>query len=126
MLLSSATVRDLDRLTARVSDTPTGRSGAKLSAYRIDDGFYVDIDLPGAGPAGIDIAVDRGVLTIRAERETTGTSVTTPAAGPVSREVALAKSLDTDRLEARYADGVLSCSIPVTDRPQPRTAEAAV
>ena len=60
MLFSSVTVRDLGRLTARVSDTPTGRSGAKLSAYRIDDGFYIDIDLPGAGPAGIDIAVDRG------------------------------------------------------------------
>ena len=71
MLLRSATVRDLDRLTARVFDTATRNSGARLDAYRIDDTFYIDIDLPGVDPASIDVTVDRKVLTVRAERKRT-------------------------------------------------------
>jgi HSP20 family protein len=118
MLLSSATVRDLDRLTARVIDTPDHGSGCRMKAYRIDDGFFVDVALPGTGPAGIDITVDSGVLTVRAER----------AAGDeerAERQFDLAETLDTDRLEARYADGVLTLTIPVTGKAKPREFEAA-
>ena len=49
MLLRSATVRDLDRLTARVFDTATRTSGCRLDAYRDGETFFIDIDLPGEG-----------------------------------------------------------------------------
>ena len=117
MLLSSATVRDLDRLTARVFDTATRSSGARLDAYRIDDHFYIDIDLPGVDPAGIDITVDQNVLTVRAERKPLADEAQVLVAerptGPVSRLVHLADTLDTDRLEALYDLGVLTLNIPV-------------
>ncbi|MFF5081350.1 Hsp20/alpha crystallin family protein [Actinoplanes sp. NPDC000266] len=126
MLLSSATVRDLDRLTARVFDTATRSSGARLDAYRIDDHFFIDIDLPGVDPAGIDITVDHNVLTVRAERkrradgEDADVIVAERPAGPVSRQVFLSDTLDTDRLEARYEQGVLILDIPVAEKAQPR------
>ena len=108
MLLQNATVRDLDRLTARVFES-TGRStGCRLDAYRIDDNFFVDIDLPGVDPADVDITVEGKVLTLRAERKRAGTP-----SGPVSRQVFLADSLDTDQLDARYENGVLILRIPV-------------
>jgi len=102
------TVHDLDRLTCRVFDS-TRSAGARLAAYRIDDTFNIDIDLPGVDPADIDITVDRKVLTVRARRK--------PAEGEehgtVHRQVALSDRLDTDRLDARYDDGVLTLRIPI-------------
>jgi HSP20 family protein len=154
MLLRSATVRDLDRLTARVFESTGRSSGCRLAAYRIDDTFFVDIDLPGADPAGIDVTVDGKVLTVRAERRraerrradgeradsdradskpadgarTDGArtdrertdreradSETRSSVDPASRQVFLSDTLDTDRLEARYDNGVLTLSIPVRE-----------
>jgi HSP20 family protein len=132
MLLSSATVRDLDRLTARVFDTATRSSGARLDAYRIDDHFYIDIDLPGVDPAGIDITVDHNVLTIRAERRRAADGANADLivgerpSGPVSRQVFLSDTLDTDRLDARYEQGVLTLNIPVAEKTAPRKIEVAV
>ena len=112
MLLHSAPVDGLDQLTCRVFDS-TRSSGARLAAYRIDGTFFVDMDLPGADPAGIDVSMDGGVLTVRAERRRTGEPA--PAHGPISREVDLSETdrLDTDRLEASCDEGVLTLRIPV-------------
>lgn len=117
MLLSSATVPDLDRLTARVLDNSDRGFGCRMKAYRIDDGFFVDVVLPGTGHADIDITVEQGVLTVRAERVGRDEKQT-------ERQIALAQTLDTDRLEARYTDGVLTLTIPVTGA-KPREFEAA-
>lgn len=109
-----ATVRELDQLTCRVFDS-TRSSGARLAAYRIDGTFYVDIDLPGINRAGIDISVDDGVLTVRAERRAAEGEAGQPVDAPVTREVDLraSESLDTDRLEAHCDNGVVTLTIPV-------------
>ena len=130
MLLRSATVRDLDHLTARVFDSATRSSGARLDAYRIDDTFFIDIDLPGVDPVGIDVTVDRKVLTVRAERKRPSAEglrllVAERPMGPISRRVFLSETLDTDRLEARYDNGVLTLSIPVIEAAKPRKVEIA-
>ena len=130
MLLRNATVRDLDRLTARVFDTASRTSGARLDAYRIDETFHIDIDLPGVDPAGIDITVDNKVLTVRAERkrvegENVRYLVAERPVGSVSRQVFLSDTLDTDRLDARYENGVLTLRIPVREKAEPRKIEVA-
>lgn len=120
---------DFDRLTTRVFDSATRGAGARLDAYREGDSFSIDIDLPGVEPADIDVTVDRKVLTIRAERKREVRDgmdyvVTERPMGVVSRQVSLSESLDTDRLEARYDNGVLTLTIPVTER-APRKIEVA-
>jgi HSP20 family protein len=130
MLLRSATVRDLERITARVFDTTTRNSGARLDAYRIDDTFYIDIDLPGVEPASIEVTVDHKVLTVRASRtrpEAEGLRllVAERPMGPVTRQVFLSETLDTDRLEARCDNGVLTLSIPVIEKAEPRGIEVS-
>jgi HSP20 family protein len=128
MLLRTATVRDLDRLTARVFDSATRSSGARLDAYRDGDTFVIDIDLPGVDPASIDVTVDRKVLTVRAERkrpqrEGLQLVVAERPMGTFSRQVFLSDTLDTDRLDARYDNGVLTLTIPVTEKAKPRKFE---
>jgi HSP20 family protein len=112
---------DLDRITTRVFDTATRSSGCRLDAHRDGDTFFIDIDLPGVDPASIDVTVDRTVLTIRAERkrvENEGRQF-----GTSSRQVFLSETLDTDRLEPRYDNGVLTLSIPITEAAKPRKFE---
>ena len=130
MLPRNATVHDLDQVTARVFDTAHRSSGCRLDAYRIDDTFFIDIDLPGVDPAGIDITVDRKVLIVRAERRHADQQgrqpvAAEPARDAVSRHLFLADTLDTDRLEARYDNGVLTLSIPVLEKAKPRKIEVA-
>jgi HSP20 family protein len=130
MLLRSAGPNDLDRLSARVFDSATRTSGARLDAYRIDETFHIDIDLPGVDPAGVDITVGDKILTVRAERKRAeGENVRCPVAecpaGPVSRQMLLADTLDTDRLAASYENGVLTLSIPVREKARPRQIEVA-
>jgi HSP20 family protein len=127
MFLTSPAVRDLERLTARVFETSARSSGARLDAYREDDTFYIDIDLPGIDPASIDITVDGKVLTVRAERkrpEAEGRRlvIAERPMGTFTRQIHLSERLDTDRLEARYDNGVLTLSIPVLER-KPRRIE---
>jgi HSP20 family protein len=102
-------VQDLDRLTCRVFGS--ARSGARLAAYRIDDTYNLDIDLPGVDPAAIDISADDEALTVRAERRPEAGE-----AGPVQRQVPVPDRLDTDRLDASYDDGVLTLRIPINAR----------
>ena len=121
---------DFDRLTTRVFDTATRTGGARLDAYREGDSFFIDIDLPGVDPASIDVTVDRKVLSIRAERKRIDREgvryvVAERPMGTVSRQVFLSDSLDTDRLDARYDNGVLTLSIPVTEKAKPRKFEVA-
>ena len=119
---------DFDRLTARVVESSARTAGARLDAYRDGDAFHIDIDLPGVDPAGIDVTVDRRVLTVRAERvraagDDVRRLVTERPTGAVGRRLVLSESLDTDRLEARYDNGVLTLTIPVAERAEPRKVE---
>jgi HSP20 family protein len=120
MSLHSVTVRDPDRLTARVFDSATRTSGCRLEAYRDGDTYVIDIDLPGVDPASIDVMVDRQVLTVRAERRHADEpAITQRPAGELSRQVTLSDTLDTDRLEARHDNGVLTLTIPlITSNPR--------
>jgi HSP20 family protein len=115
-------VRKPDRLTARVFDSATRRSGARLDAYRDGDTFYIDIDLPGVDPADIDVTADHRVVTVRCARRRPERAAPT---GTVTRQVPLPEALDTDHLDARYDDGVLTLRIPVADAARPGLAAAA-
>ena len=91
------------RLSTRVSGTRT--TGCRLDAHREDDTLHIDIELPGADPAGIDVTADGNVLTLRVARDGRRTPGET-------RQVVLEDGLDTDRMDARYDDGVLTLTIP--------------
>jgi HSP20 family protein len=117
MLLGSVTARDLDRLTARVFECSGRSSTCRLDAYRIDENYFIDIELPGVDPADIDVTVDDNILTVRAARRQTESDeqqrTPGPSAEPLTRQIDLTERLDTDRLEARFDNGVLTLSIPL-------------
>ena len=116
--------RDLDRLLGDVSRTPAS-AAMPMDLYREGDAFLVNIDLPGVDPATIDIDVDDRTLTIRAERANPAPAerkwlVRERPTGTFARQLTLGYGVALDKIEATYADGVLSLSIPVAEEAKPR------
>jgi len=116
--------RDVDRWFADVSRVPAS-TAMPMDLYREGDAFVAHIDLPGVDPATIDIDVDDRTLTVRAERVGTAQDdltwlVRERPTGTFARQLTLGNGLALDRIEADYADGVLSLTIPVAEEAKPR------
>lgn len=126
--------RDLDRLTEQLLAGGGGRSGTTMSlpmdAYRRGDRFYIHLDLPGVDPGSIDLTSEQNVLTIEAERrfepqEGDQLIVTERPQGRFRRQVFLSDTLDQERTEASYDNGVLTLAIPVAEQAKPRRIEVS-
>lgn len=130
MLMRTDPFRELDRLAEQYFGTPTRPAVMHVDGYRDGDWFYVDFDLPGVNPDSIDVTVERNVLTVRAERsrvnrEGTEQILAERPMGTFSRQLFLGDSLDTDKLEATYDDGVLSLRIPIAEQAKPRRVQVS-
>jgi HSP20 family protein len=124
MLVRFDPFREMDRFTEQVFRGGRTPSMA-MDAFRHGDRFQVELDLPGVDPESIDLTVERNVLTVKAERpraEVEGARyvVTERSHGSFRRQLFLGETLNTDHIEARYHDGVLTLEIPVVDAARPR------
>ncbi|MFG3603293.1 Hsp20/alpha crystallin family protein [Micromonospora chersina] len=125
MLMRTDPFREIDRLAEQFFGTTARPAVMHLDAYRDGDYFYAAFDLPGVDPDIIDCTVERNVLTVRAERRrAAGDNVELVAAerpmGTFTRQLFLGDTLDTDKLEAGYENGVLTLRIPISERAKPR------
>jgi HSP20 family protein len=134
-LVRSDPFRDVDRLFQQLWNTQ--QSGPRpmampMDAYRKDDSFLLQLDLPGVEPDSIDLTVEDNVLTISAERPAPARSegvesvIAERTFGTFTRQVVLGKTLDSERIEASYEGGVLTVAIPVAEQAKPRRIEVAV
>jgi HSP20 family protein len=98
-----------------------------MDAWREGDNFVVEFDLPGVDPGSIDLDVERNVLTVKAERDRISDDAETIATerprGVFSRQLFLGDTLDVERVEASYNDGVLRLRIPIAEQAKPRKIE---
>jgi HSP20 family protein len=123
---TSAAFRALDQLSGRSGGlTARALSGMPMDAYRVGDHFVAHFDLPGVDPGSIDLSVEGTTLTVTAERsvpqlENAEWAIAERPYGSYTRQLVLGRSLDTDRLEASYHDGVLTLSIPVAEKARAR------
>lgn len=114
----------MDRWFTDFARTPTA-TAMPMDLYREGDVFVTRIDLPGVDPASIDVDVDDRTLTVRAERkpETNDQQkwlVRERPYGTFARQLTLGYGVALDKIEANYADGVLSLRIPVAEEAKPR------
>lgn len=127
--------RDLDRLTEQFLGAPAGTQRAPrfmpMDLYRAGDNYVLHADLPGVDPGSVDVAVDNGTLTIRAERTFASDQdsrqwITSERfAGSFLRQLSLGDGIDAEHISADYANGVLTVTIPVAERAKPRRIEIA-
>jgi len=123
---------EFDRLARRTFGTANWtarvRSAMPMDAIRGKDEVQLRFDLPGVDPESIDVTVDRGVLTVSAKRaEVTGEDEKLIArervTGSFSRRLYLGDKFDFDKIEADFAEGVLTVRLPLLATAQPRKVE---
>ena len=120
--------REMDRaLSAMRAPAPTGMP---MDLYRTAENFVACIDLPGVNPQTIDIDVEERTLTVRAERKAQAHEDIQWLAherptGTFARQLTLGYGVAADRIEADYADGVLTLSIPVAEEAKPRKIQVS-
>jgi HSP20 family protein len=125
MLMRTDPFRELDRLTQQVLGTAARPAAMPMDAFRDDDTFVVELDLPGVDPETIDHDVERNVLTVKAERRPSAGQnaevlIAERPTGAFSRQLFLGETLDTERIDASYDAGVLRLRIPVAEQAKPR------
>jgi HSP20 family protein len=91
--------------------------------------FLVRADLPGVKPADIEITADKGVLTLRGERQIEKREVdghysrVERVAGKFVRTFKLPDNVQADAITAQFKDGVLELTIPKVAKAEPRRIE---
>lgn len=110
--------------TARVDSV--GRARLPLDVRTTPDALLVEASLPGIRPEDVEITVENGTLTIRAEdrtaeqREEGGWVVREIARGSVVRTLTLPTGLEADKAEATFEHGVLRLRFPRAEQTKPR------
>ncbi|HEY5514739.1 MAG TPA: Hsp20/alpha crystallin family protein [Pengzhenrongella sp.] len=116
--------REMDRFFSAATRTPAS-TAMPMDLYRDGESFVARVDLPGVDPTSIDVDVEDRTMTIRAERRTEPVgevqwlSHERPS-GTFARQLTLGYGVSLDKIEAEYADGVLTLTIPVAEEAKPR------
>ena len=131
MLMRTDPFRELDRVAQQVLGTAARPAAMPIDAYRKGDEFVALFDLPGLAADSINLTVERNVLTVHAERHRPDADdvellIGERPHGTFSRQLFLAETLDTERIDADYTDGVLRLRIPVKEQAKPRRVDISV
>jgi HSP20 family protein len=125
--------REIDRFFQQALGGPGERTwGMPMDAYRKDDMFLLQLDVPGIEVDDVELTVDNDVLTIKATRHAPATNervepvIAERPWGEFTRQVLLGNNLDVGKIQAEYAAGVLTVSIPVAEHAKPRRIDVSV
>ncbi len=96
------------------------------------DEIDVKASIPGVNPENIDVTVEDGVLTIRAEKKTeTETEdekylIRECATGSFYRALRLPDTVDAEKIESRYDNGVLTIVMPKAEEKKKKQIQVKV
>ncbi|MDH4160175.1 MAG: Hsp20/alpha crystallin family protein [Actinomycetota bacterium] len=133
-LVRSDPFRDFDRFVQQAFGGSVGERAwsMPMDAYRKDDTFLLQLDVPGISPDSVELTVDNNVLTVKATRHAPvmhdGVSplISERPFGDFTREILLGNNLDLGQIRAEYDAGVLTVSIPVAEHAKPRRIDVSV
>jgi len=103
-----------------VLETETPALKMRIDVSEKDDAYQVKADIPGVKKEDINVRIDGNVVQIDAEinreKETKGNGDKVLRSerywGNISRTFSLAQDVDDSKVQAKYADGVLSLELP--------------
>lgn len=97
-----------------------------INVTQDDDHFYVRAEIPGVAAGDLSISALRNRLSISGKREIPREHDRVSyhrkerAEGAFNRTLTLPTPVDADRIEARYAEGILSLTLPKAEEAKPR------
>ena len=133
--------RELDRVAG---SQPGGRPQAAFlpgrgaraypltNLYEDAENLYVEALAPGIDPANINLTVVRNTLTVAGEKlgpqgvESEAFHRSERAAGKFVRTIDLPVDVDSNKVSARYVDGLLTITLPKAETAKPRQIQVTV
>ena len=121
--------RELDRLAEQtLSAGARAAHPMPMEALRRGDQLLVHLDIPGVQRDDIDLTVERNVVSVRVHRapvrqEGDEVIIDERPYGEFARQLFLGDNLDPDRMTADTSDGVLTLTIPVSEKSKPRRVQ---
>lgn len=94
-----------------------------VDIYEEGDALIVLADLPGVSKDGLSVQVEQGILTIegRVERDTPGQLLNREFSyASFFRQFRITEAVDTEKIRARLANGVLRLELPKAEAAKPR------
>jgi HSP20 family protein len=97
-----------------------------------EESIRISADLPGFKADDVDVKVENGVLSIRGERTfeeaSEGESYhrVERRFGVFERSFTIPTSVDTEKVEARFANGEMTIVLPVREESKPRSIKVEV
>jgi HSP20 family protein len=125
---------DFDRLFDQLWNGPVAQRAAvyapRIDFAETDTELRVAAELPGIEEKDIQVSLDDGVLTIRAERAVEEKAEDTKEVrhvetfhGKYERSLRLPAEVDADGIKAVYRNGILTVTLPKVPLPQPRVIQ---
>lgn len=120
--------RLFDGLFRGVSSEP-GRFGAYVPEVDIsetDDNIMVSVDIPGMDEKDLSVSIRENVLTLKGEKkrevqkENTVCLISERNYGSFERSLTLPTNIQPDKVAAKYANGVLTVTLPKAEEVKPK------
>ena len=121
---------EMDRMfESFFEDSPAARPYAHawpaLNTWEDEDGAWIEAELPGLSMDDIEVLVSGTEVTINGERKPAESRGATwyrreRSHGRFSRTLTLPWTIDADKVEAKFRDGVLTVRLPRSESTKPK------
>jgi HSP20 family protein len=126
---------EINRLFGNVTQTDNSSSATAnwipaVDIHEYRDRFELYVDLPGVDPTSVELTLENGILTLSGERNSVVSKNGTDAEllqqrierylGRFHRRFVLPDTADSEKVNARGKDGVLTVTIPKQPKALPR------
>jgi HSP20 family protein len=112
--------REVDRLFNRFwNDLPSRTAAGQSPSFQVnttDDGWRIDVPLPGIDPQNVNLEVAGTTLTIRAEEPAEKDA----QALRYEQSFSIPHFLDLEKVTASHKHGMLRLTVPIKDSVKPR------
>jgi HSP20 family protein len=103
-----------------------------VDIFENDNNIVLKAELPGVDPKDVEVRVEDNTLYLKGERKfekevkEDNYHRIERSYGSFARSFALPGSIDSDKVQAEYKDGILSLSIPKREEAKPKTIKINV
>lgn len=97
-----------------------------LDVRETEQAMHVAVELPGVPKDQVEITLEDGVLTISGEKksrhddESHGVHIMERSYGAFTRTLKLPQTIDSEKAEANFTDGVLTITLPKVEAAKPK------
>jgi len=105
-----------DQFWNELPDRTAAGHSPSFQVTTTDDGWRIDVPLPGIDPLNVNLDAAGHTVTIRAEQPASSNA----SAARYEQSFAVPQFLDVERMSASYRHGMLQLTLPLKDSVKPR------